>query len=109
MCLYPKFLTNGKPEFSFNMKDKNSFILNKQSYENLIKILNKAIEHLNKNREIMKKPTVPLIPEAKFKDEVEARKEGKTDRDYMNQEILTYWKIYVEDKIDKYLQDNIKA
>lgn len=59
----PKFLTNGKPEFSFNMKDKNSFILNKQSYENLIKILNKAIEHLNKNREIMKKPTVPLIPE----------------------------------------------
>lgn len=105
----PKFLTNGKPEFSFNMKDKNSFILNKQSYENLIKILNKAIEHLNKNREIMKKPTVPLIPEAKFKDEVEARKEGKTDRDYMNQEILTYWKIYVEDKIDKYLQDNIKA
>ena len=102
----PKFLTNGKPEFSFSMKDKDSFVLNKQSYENLVKVLNAAIEHLNKNREVTKKSAVPLIPEVKFKDEVEMKKEGKTDRDYMNQDVLEYWKTYVEEKIGKYFRDN---
>lgn len=103
----PKFLTNGKPEFSFNVKNKDSFILDRQSYENLVKVLNEIIEHLNKNREVIKKPTVPLIPEVKFKDEVEMRKEGKTDRDYMDQDVLTYWETYVEKKIDKYIRDNL--
>lgn len=103
----PKFLTNGKPEFSFNVKNKDSFILDRQSYENLVKVLNEIIEHLNKNREVIEKPTVPLIPEVKFKDEVEMRKEGKTDRDYMDQDVLTYWETYVEKKIDKYIRDNL--
>lgn len=103
----PKFLTNGKPEFSFNVKNKDSFILDRQSYENLVKVLNEIIEHLNKNREVIEKPTVPLIPEVEFKDEVEMRKEGKTDRDYMDQDVLTYWETYVEKKIDKYIRDNL--
>lgn len=103
----PKFLTNGKPEFSFNVKNKDSFILDRQSYENLVKVLNEIIEHLNKNREVIEKPTVPLIPEVKFKDEVEMRKEGKTDRDYMDQDVLAYWETYVEKKIDKYIRDNL--
>lgn len=105
----PKFLTNGKPEFSFNVKNKDSFILDRQSYENLVKVLNEIIEHLNKNREVIEKPTVPLIPEVKFKDEVEMRKEGKTDRDYMDQDVLTYWETYVEKKIDKYIRDNLAS
>lgn len=105
----PKFLTNGKPEFSFNVKNKDSFILDRQSYENLVKVLNEIIEHLNKNREVIEKPTVPLIPEVKFKDEVEMRKEGKTDRDYMDQDVLTYWETYVEKKIDKYIRDNLES
>ena len=103
----PKFLTNGKPEFSFNVKNKDSFILDRLSYENLVKVLNEIIEHLNKNREVIEKPTVPLIPEVKFKDEVEMRKESKTDRDYMDQDVLTYWETYVEKKIDKYIRDNL--
>ncbi len=103
----PKFLTNGKPEFSFNVKNRDSFILDRQSYENLVKVLNEIIEHLNKNREVIEKPTVPLIPEVKFKDEVEMRKEGKTDRDYMDQDVLTYWETYIEKKIDKYIRDNL--
>ncbi len=103
----PKFLTNGKPEFSFNVKNRDSFILDRQSYENLVKVLNEIIEHLNKNREVIETPTVPLIPEVKFKDEVEMRKEGKTDRDYMDQDVLTYWETYIEKKIDKYIKDNL--
>lgn len=102
----PKFLTNGKSEFTFNMADRNSFVLNRQSYENIVKILNKAIEHLNKNREINKRATVPLIPAVVFKDKVQAKAEGKTERDYMNQEVLEYWKTYVEEKIDEYLEKN---
>lgn len=102
----PKFLTNGKTEFSFNALDKESFILNEQSYKNIIKILNRAIAHLNKNREVAKLPTVSLIPEPMFKDAVDAKKEQKTERDYMDPTVLEYWKVYVEEKIDKYFSQN---
>lgn len=102
----PKFLTNGKSEFSFNIEVKDSFMLNKTSYENLVKILNRAIEHLNKNREIKRQHTIPLISAVVFKDEVEAKGEGKTERDYMNQDVLSYWQTYVESKIEYYIKSN---
>lgn len=102
----PKFLTNGKTEFSFNLEDRNSFILNRQSYQNIVKILNRAIAHLNKNRAIIKRPIIELIPEPYFDDEVDMREKGKTEKDYMDPIVLRYWEVYVEGKIDEYLRNN---
>ena len=102
----PKFLTNNKAEFTFNTKDKNSFILNKQNYTNIVTILNRTISHLNNNRKISKKPQVDLIPILKIKDKVQAEAEGKTEKDYMDKKVKKYWESYVEKEIDKYLAEN---
>lgn len=99
----PKFLTNGKAEFNFTASDKNSFVLTKSSYENVVKILNRAIEHLNKNREVRGIELVPLIPEVEIKDKVQAAEEGKTEKDYMNQLVLKYWDKYIVEDIDNYI------
>lgn len=99
----PKYLTNGKCEFSFYSKDKNSFVLNQQNYCNLVTVLNRLITHLNKNREIAGTTPVPLIDVPVFPDLVQMNAEGKTASDYMDSKLCTYWKTYVLDKVDKYI------
>jgi len=100
----PTFLTNNKAEFTFNLDDKNSFILNKQNYENIVIILNHAIAHLNKNR--VDKEKVKLIEKKIIKDKVEAMAENKTEKDYMDPLVRKYWETYVEKEIDDYLDKN---
>jgi hypothetical protein len=102
----PKFLTNDKAEFTFNLDDRNSFILNKQNYENIVIILNRAITHLNKNR--AEKDKIKLIEKKIIKDKVEAKAENKTEKDYMDPLVRIYWETYVEKEIDKYLDNNKK-
>lgn len=99
----PEYLTNGKPEFTFNTQDINSFILNRQNYTNLITILNRLITHLNKNRSFHGEPEVSLIPEPNFDDDVEMLIKGKRLEDYMDCEVCQYWKVYVLDHIEEYL------
>jgi hypothetical protein len=89
----PEFLTNGKPEFSFSIKDEHSLELNEQSYTNLVKILNRIIEHLNKNR--TENSQVKLIPTVIFPDKVQLKRDGKSLNDYMDKDILDYWDTYV--------------
>jgi hypothetical protein len=102
----PKFLTNDKAEFSFNLEDRDSFILNKQNYENIVIILNRAIAHLNKNR--AEKNKVKLIEKKIIKDKVEANAEHKEEKDYMDPLVRKYWETYVENDIEKYLAKNKK-
>jgi hypothetical protein len=100
----PAFLTNGKVEFTFDSSQKTSFTLNEQNYKNLTLILNRAINHLNNNKQNNGEPTVTLIPISVFPDEVQRKIEGKKLEDYMDAEVLLYWKTYVLDKIDDYLK-----
>lgn len=99
----PEYLTNGKPEFTFNTRDINSFQLNRQNYINLITILNHLIGHLNKNRSFRGDPEVTLIPEPNFDDDVQMLIKGTSLEDYMDREICQYWKVYVLDHIEEYL------
>lgn len=98
----PEFLTNGKAEFTFNIKDQSSFILNRQNYSNLVTILNRLISHLNNNRKISGVNDVPLINNPDFPDLVQMRKEKKSDIDYMDRDICEYWETYVIAQLDNY-------
>lgn len=99
----PKYLTNGKSEFSFNSKDKATFVLNQQNYGNLVTVLNRLIAHLNKNREIVGTTPVSLLDVAVFPDLVQMKAEGKTASNYMDLNLCTYWNTYVLDKLDEYI------
>lgn len=100
----PEYLTNGKPEFTFNTRDRKSFILNKQNYVNLITILNHLISHLNKNRTFRREAEVALIPEPNFEDDVQMMMRGRKIEEYMDSEVCQYWKVYVLDHLEEYLQ-----
>lgn len=102
----PDFLTNKKPEFTFNTHEKDSFVLNQRSYSNLVIILNRLISHLNTNRTKANKTIVSLIPEPHFDDLVQMKKAGKTESDYMDPDVLQYWQTYVIDKLDSYFENN---
>lgn len=97
----PAYLTNGKPEFTFSTSDKQSFVLNEQNYFNLVTILNRLIDHLNNNRD--KQNRVSLIPSPHFDDAVQRELKGKSIENYMNPEVLQYWKTYVLDHLEEYL------
>jgi hypothetical protein len=100
----PKFLTNGKIEFSFSTKDKDSFLLNEQVYSNLVIILNRLITHLNNNRQLVGLIDISLIPYPEFKDRVQMKAEGKEPKDYMDADVYTYWQTYVIDQLDDYFE-----
>lgn len=105
----PKFLTNGKFEFTFDASDKSSFILNEQNYINLITILNRTIAHLNNNKRMRGEPEISLLSKPDFPDAVQRKREGgKSPQDYMDSVVLEYWQTYVLDNIDEYLQKSEK-
>lgn len=103
----PEYLTNGKPEFTFNTKDRKSFVLNEQSYTNLVIILNRLISHLNNNRTKSGEKPVDLIPEPQFDDLVQMRKKRKEIKDYMDADVYLYWQTYVVENLDKYFADKM--
>lgn len=98
----PKFLTNGKSEIVFNAKQKNDLVLDEVKYNYLVVILNRLINHLNKNRVIAGTPPVELLSEIKIPDKVELKKLGKTEFDFMDATILEYWNTYVVEQGDHY-------
>ncbi|WP_347490436.1 ATP-binding protein [Desulfoscipio sp. XC116] len=98
----PKFLTNGKPEFSFSTRSRDSFVLNEQSYTNIVTILNRLISHLNRNRQQNGLVEIDLVPEPEFKDLVQRKAEGKELKDYMDSDVYQYWQTYVVEQLEKY-------
>ena len=104
----PVFLTNGKPEFSFDSKDKNSFNLNAQNYKNIVVILNRLIRHLNNNNRLRGQKEVPEIEFVEIPDRVQMSKEGKVINDYFDNEVQEYWNKYVIEQIDQYLEQDAK-
>ena len=98
----PTFLTNGKSEACLNIKTKHDVEMSQEKYNNIVKTLNRLIDHLNRNRIVAGKQIVPKLMEVAIPDKVQLALEGKTIFDYMDQNVLTYWRTYVENEIDKY-------
>ena len=92
----PEFLTNGKLEFSFIKNDK--IVLSKETYDFIVnKVLNIIIEHLNKSRDEDEK--ILLFDKSNFPTDIEMSNASKSDCDFMNKDVVEYWKNYVENGI----------
>lgn len=101
----PAFLTNGKPEFTFNIQDPASFELSENNYNILVTIINRLIKHLNSNRIVSGDRLVELVPVANFEDKVIMNAKGKTIRDYLDKDIVAYWDTYVLADLGKYIAE----
>lgn len=101
----PQFLTNGKREFHTYDSTKNTIPLSRANYEFFVGLLNKMINHINKGRRIRSEPEVPRFAEPSIPEKIEYFGTGKTEKDFMDSEIVKHWKCYVEDKLDDYLEN----
>lgn len=92
----PTFLTNGKSEFVLNIRDDSDLTLTAPRYNEIVKVLNRLISHLNKNNRLLGKAEVPCLAEVSFPDRVQMGRLGTTEQDYMDDEILAYWNSYAK-------------
>lgn len=89
----PKFLTNGKLEFSF-IKN-NEIVLSKETYDFIINnVLNIIIEHLNKSRDENEK--ISLFDKPNFPTDIDMSNANKSVCDFMDRDVVEYWKYYIE-------------
>lgn len=97
----PKFLTNGKSEFT--LVSKEGITLDKNCYLFIVDTLNRMIEHLNAGRKRQKRTIIKSFPTVEFPNDVILEEEHKTINDYMDSTIMKYWNIYVTQKLPGYI------
>jgi len=102
----PTFLTNGKSEVSLGIKDEGDFQLDGIKYNQLVVVINRLINHLNKNREAIGSIKAATLSAISFPDKVELRKIKKTETDLMDQLLLEYWNTYVTKNAAQYMADS---
>ncbi|XOB64258.1 ATP-binding protein [Deferribacteres bacterium DY0037] len=98
----PKFLTNGKDEFS--IIDLKNPVLGEEVYRHVVIKLNRMIDHINESRVIFDKKQLKTFEVVDFPDKVEMNKAKKEIEDYMDKTIIDYWKHYVEDGLKDYIK-----
>ena len=102
----PKFLTNGKNEFS--VYDGKSISLSRDNYTALVSLINRLIGHVNVGRQMKSEPEVPLITETTLPSELELFKKGETFEQYMNTTIKDCWACFVEKDLQTYMKEVLK-
>lgn len=105
----PKFLTNGKNEMSLFDAINDEIVLDRNNYHKIINVLNVIIDHINHGRTIRREQQVKPFAVPNFPDKVELRQMKKTEADYMDPLVLSYWKVYVEPCLEKYIKEMKKA
>lgn len=98
----PKFITNGKLEFTFE-KNKD-ILLDKETYLFLVKMFNKIIDHLNAGRCVNGEPKIDEIASTDFPSDLELFETGKTIFDFMDKDLVKYWNFYIGNKKEDYLR-----
>ena len=98
----PKFITNGKLEFTFE-KNKD-ILLDKETYLFLVKMFNKIIDHLNAGRCVNGEPKIDEIASIDFPSDLELFETGKTIFDFMDKDLVKHWDFYIENKKEDYLR-----
>ena len=103
----PKFLTNGKREFT--MLESGKIGLSVRTYCFVVSLLNKMIEHINRGREIRSEALVGYFPEATIPDKLELSHQHKTAEDFMDSTIKECWELYVTPHLQQYLDSMEQA
>ena len=102
----PKFLTNGKNEMAlWSNVNKGCIKLDRNTYQDVVTLLNKLIAHVNQGRKMRNEHTVPLFDVVVIPKKPELMKLGKTEQDYMDATLLEYWNAYVEPELQSYIND----
>ncbi|GAA1406398.1 hypothetical protein AUR04nite_06210 [Glutamicibacter uratoxydans] len=100
----PVFLSENRPETSILAGDTAD--LRPDLYQYLVrKILNPALDHLNRGREIKAQELLPLFPVADFPSEVDLKESGSRFEDYYDKDIVKHWQIHVHDKFSDYISE----
>ena len=99
----PKFLTNGKNEFS--ICDGNKIVLSRNNYTALVSLINRLIEHVNAGRRLKSEEEVPLIAETTLPPELELFKKHESPEQYMNSTIKDCWACFVEKELQTYMKE----
>lgn len=102
----PKFLTNGKLEFCL---EKNRDIpLNRETYNHILHILNRIIRHLNAGRHVNGENEIPEFEESKIPTDIKLNEKKQKVTDYMDKDIKKYWKYYITDNLNEYMEKRYK-
>lgn len=98
----PKFITNGKLEFTFeNNKD---IPLERKTYLFIVEMLNKIISHLNAGRRANGEIEIHLFDKPSLPTDMELSKLGKELTDFMDKDILEHWIYYISNNLDNYMK-----
>lgn len=97
----PKFITNGKLEFTF---EKNKDIpLDRSTYMFIVRMLNKIIDHLNAGRVANGEDLISSFEEPKLPTDLEIEKQNKTIDEFFDDDIKEHWNYYIKKNIDTYI------
>ena len=97
----PKFITNGKLEFSF---EKNRDIpLDRHTYMFVVKMLNKIIDHLNAGRTANGEILIPFFEETVLPTDIELETQNKTIDEFFDEDIKMHWNYYIKRNIAEYI------
>lgn len=96
----PAYLTNDKQEMIAAPSGKIE--LDSRTYQIFARFINQIIGHINKGRSIKSATLLEPLPDPRFPDKAEMKRDGKNPQDYMDPEFLEYWNAYVTDSLNKY-------
>lgn len=97
----PKFITNGKLEFTF---EKNKDIpLDRPTYMFIVRMLNKIIDHLNAGRVANGEELISSFEEKDLPSDLELETQNKTIEEYFDNDIKRHWEYYIKRNIENYI------
>lgn len=100
----PVFMSENRPETTI-LKDEMAE-LRPDLYQYLVKkVLNPALEHLNRGRTIRGEDELILFPVIEFPSEVEMVDAGTSYDHYYDRDIVRHWQVHVQDKFGQYIVD----
>ena len=103
----PKFITNGKLEFT--LEDERSIKLTRLTYLFIVRMLNRMITHLNAGRRANAEDEILMFDEVSIPPDLELQQTGKKITDYMDQNIQDHWDCYIGLKHDDYIKKRYKV
>ena len=98
----PKFITNGKLEFSFEIE--KDIPLNRQTYIFIVKMLNRIIEHLNAGRRANGIEEILMFDVIDLPSDIELSRKNEELSDYFDKDIKEYWAFYITKNVEAYME-----
>lgn len=97
----PKFITNGKLEFTF--EQSKDIPLCRSTYLFIRKMLNHVIQHLNAGRVLNGEPEIASFDEIELPTDLELDTLGKQIDEFYDDDIKRHWEFYIKRNVAGYM------